>query len=182
MMREQMKPAPSIMRAELVAIHTALTTIATHEWIGIFTDSMSSLQAIRHHHTNHGTNSAKHHHRHKLLLGSITDLLEIRRSTGLRIALHKIRAHTNIQGNDLADAAAKLVVTHFDILPPSQALQVDIGETTPRPTQWVMYTAKPPPPVPAQSTGTNCATLRRPWWTIPEVECLQMNAFTRPSP
>ena len=36
---------------------------------------------------------------------------------GIRTTLHKIRAHTNIQGNDLADAAAKLAVKHFDILP-----------------------------------------------------------------
>jgi hypothetical protein len=39
----------TIMRAELVAIHTALSAFAEHEWIGIFTDSLSSLQAIRHH-------------------------------------------------------------------------------------------------------------------------------------
>jgi hypothetical protein len=44
-----------------------------------------------------------------------------------------------------------------------------------------MYTAKPPPPVPALSTGTSCATLHRPWWTIPETEHLQMHAFTRSS-
>jgi hypothetical protein len=45
-----------------------------------------------------------------------------------------------------------------------------------------MYTAKPPPPVPAHSTGTNFATLRRPLWTIPEAERLQMHTFTHPSP
>ncbi len=67
------------MRVELVAIHTALTTFATHEWIGIFTDSLSSLQAIRHNHNNPGTGGAKHYHRHKLLLGNIIDLLEARR-------------------------------------------------------------------------------------------------------
>ena len=44
-----------------------------------------------------------------------------------------------------------------------------------------MYTAKPPPPLPALSTGTHCATLRRPWWTIPEAERLQRHAFTRPA-
>ena len=45
-----------------------------------------------------------------------------------------------------------------------------------------MYTVKPPTPTPAMSTGTNCATLRRPWWTIPDADRLQMHAFTRPSP
>ncbi len=58
----------NIMRADLVAIHTALTTFSAHEWIGIFTDSLSSLQAIRHHHTNPGTTSAKHYHHYSLLL------------------------------------------------------------------------------------------------------------------
>ncbi len=33
----------TILRAELVAIHTALTTFATNDWIGIFTDSLSNL-------------------------------------------------------------------------------------------------------------------------------------------
>jgi len=33
----------TIMRAELAAIHTALTTFVTHDWIGIFTESLSSL-------------------------------------------------------------------------------------------------------------------------------------------
>jgi hypothetical protein len=32
-----------VMRAELVAIYTALDKIATHEWVGSFTDSLSSL-------------------------------------------------------------------------------------------------------------------------------------------
>jgi len=59
-----------------------------------------------------------------LLLGSITDLLETRRSEDLRTTLHNIRAYTNIRGNDLADAAAKLDVTHFGTLPPSQTLRV----------------------------------------------------------
>ena len=32
-----------IMRAELVAIHTVLTRFEDNSWIGIFTDSLSSL-------------------------------------------------------------------------------------------------------------------------------------------
>ncbi len=102
--------------------------------------------------------------------------------SGLRTTLHKLRGHTNIRGNDLADAAAKLAVMHFDTLPPSQTKRVDIGELAPRPHQWVMYTVKPPPPTPAMSTGTNCAILRRPWWTILDADRLQMHAFTHPSP
>ena len=112
----------TIMRAELVAIYTAFTAFATHEWISIFTDSLSILQAIRHHHSNPGTNGAKYYNHHRLLLGSITDLLKTRRSAGLRTALHKIRAHINIRGNDLVDATVKLAVTVFDTLPLSQPL------------------------------------------------------------
>jgi hypothetical protein len=53
------------------------------------------------------------------MLGSITNLLETRRSSGLSTTLHKVRAHTNIRGNDLADAAANLAVTHYEtLLPP----------------------------------------------------------------
>ncbi len=33
----------TIMRAELVAIHTALTRFEDHSWIGVFTDSLSGL-------------------------------------------------------------------------------------------------------------------------------------------
>ena len=166
------------MRAELVAIHTALDTFVSHEWIGIFTDSLFSLQAIRHHRTNPSTGGAMHYHHHMLLLDSITDPLETRKSESFCTTLHNIRAHTNIRGNDLADAATKVVVTHFDTLPSPHTLRVDLRETTPRPTRWVMHTAKLPPPDPALSTGTNCATLRRPWWSVLEADRLQFHAFT----
>ena len=122
-----------IMRAELVAIHTALTTFSTHEWIGIFTDSLSSLQSIRHHNTNPGTTSAKLYHHHRVLLDSITDLLETRRGSGLSSTLHKIRAHINIRGNDLANAAAKRAVTQYDTLSPAHTRRVETGEIASRP-------------------------------------------------
>ncbi len=160
------------MRADLVAIYTALATFVSHEWICVFTYSLTSLKAIQHHRTNPGTTSAKRYHHHSIMLSGITTLLEERKLTGLRTTLHKLRGHTNIRGNDLADAAAKLAVTHFDTIPPSQTKRVDIGELAPRPHHWVMYTVKPPPPTPAMSTGTSCATLRRPWWTIPDADRL----------
>ena len=147
-----------------------------------FADSLSSLQAIHHHHTNLGTTSANHYHHHRLLLDSITDLMESRQRSGLSTTLHKIRAHANIKGNDLADAVAELAVTHHDTLPPPHARRVETGEIAPSPHYWVMYTAQSPPPSPALSIGTNCATLLRPWWTIPEEDWLQMHAFARPSP
>ena len=55
-----------------------------------------------------------------ILLQSISQLLEYRREKGFSTTLRKIEAHTNIRGNDLADAAAKLAVTDFDNLPPDQ--------------------------------------------------------------
>ena len=39
----------TIMRAELVAIHIALTKFEDQSWLGIFTDSLSILRAIRLH-------------------------------------------------------------------------------------------------------------------------------------
>jgi hypothetical protein len=45
----------AIMRAELVAMYMALDKFATHKWMGIFTDSFSSLQANRHRYINPGT-------------------------------------------------------------------------------------------------------------------------------
>ena len=69
----------TIIRAELVAIHTALTTFENHEWIGVFTDSLSSLQTIRQKHSYLGSQGTKNYHHHMTLLESIVDLLENRR-------------------------------------------------------------------------------------------------------
>ena len=44
-----------------------------------------------------------------------------------------------------------------------------------------MYTANPPTPTPALAARSIQATLRAPWWTIPEADRLKMHAFTRPS-
>ena len=118
----------TIMRAEHVAIHPALDTFAAHEWIDIFTDYVSSLQAIRHTYTNSGNEGPRHNHHHSLLLGGIINLLEDGRRKGLVTTLHKSRSQTDIRGNDLADAVVKLAVTSYESLPSSQTLYVDIGE------------------------------------------------------
>ncbi len=116
-----------------------------------------------------------------LLLSGITYLLEERRRQGFSITLHTIRANTNIRGNDLADAAAKLTVTQYDSLPESQKLKVLVGEVAPHPPYWVMCTAKSPPPPPQLGMDTRTATLRQPWCLNLEGGGLQMHAFTRPS-
>jgi hypothetical protein len=128
----------TIMRAEIVAIHTALARFEDHPWLGIFTDSLSSIQAIILHHQGPGLSMTPNYHHHMLLLQSITYLLETRRANGYFTVLRKIRAHTHIRGNDLADTAAKLAVTDFDTLPGENTLRVEVGSIAPRPPFWDM--------------------------------------------
>jgi len=171
----------TIMRAEIVTFHTALTRFEDHSWRGVFTDSLSSLQAIRIHFCRPGRSIAPHYHHYMLLLQIISHLLETRREKGYSTSLRKIMAHAHIRGNDLADAAARLAVTDYNTLPHEQTMRVGIGAIAPRPPFWVVYTANPPTPTPALGTGPRQATLRPPWWTIPEADRLQMHIFTRPS-
>ena len=44
----------TIMRAEQVAIYMILHKFAAQDWVGIFTDSLSGLEAIRHRYINPG--------------------------------------------------------------------------------------------------------------------------------
>jgi hypothetical protein len=83
-------------------------------------------------------------------------------SLGLPTKLNKIRGHTKIRGNDLANAAAKLVVTSFEDIPEHQKLTINIGKQAERPPFWVMYTSNPTtPPIPL-TTGPHSATLPPP--------------------
>jgi len=171
----------TIMRAELVAIHIALDKFATYEWVGIFTYSLSSLQVIRRRYSQQGPTRPRDYHHHMILLSGITDLLEERRRRGFRTTLHMIRAHTNIRGNYLADAAAKMAVTQYDSLLESKKLKVVIGEIPPHPPHWVIYTVNPQPTTIRLGVDTRTANLRQSRWADPERERLQMHAFTRPS-
>ena len=110
------------MRAEPVAIHTALAAVESQDWIEIFTDSLSSLHAICHHNTSPGTPSVMHHHHHLWLLESIIVFLDTRRVMGRSTTLYKSRTRTNIRGSDLVDAADKLAANDFDSLPTTQTL------------------------------------------------------------
>ena len=56
------------MRAELVAIHIALAKFEEHPLIGVFTDSLSSLQALRLYYYRPGLTTAPHYHHQMLLL------------------------------------------------------------------------------------------------------------------
>jgi hypothetical protein len=123
-----------------------------------------------------------HYHQHMLLLRGISELLEASRENGYSSTLRKIRAHTNIRGNDLVDATAKLAVTSFDTLPIAQTFRADVGTIAPCPPFWVMYNIKPNTPCPAFAPGPTQPNLVRPSWrTILEGDRLQMLVFTRPS-
>jgi ribonuclease HI len=131
----------TIMRAELAAIHVALNVHKHDPWLGIFTDSKTSLHAIQNElqRPSHTT-----YHHHKPLIAAIVDSLISRSELGLTTILHKIRGHTNIKGNELADVAAKKVVSNWDDIPEQQKLTVTIGRQAERPTYWIMYTKTPP--------------------------------------
>jgi hypothetical protein len=79
----------TIMRAELVAIYISLDNFVTREWVGIFTDSLSSLHAIRYRYTNLGAHGPQHFRHYMLLLSGITNLLEERTRQGFSTTLHK---------------------------------------------------------------------------------------------
>jgi hypothetical protein len=51
----------------------------------------------------------------------------------------------------LADVATKLVATHLNTLPETEALRITIGEIAPRPAHWVIYTLEPSTPTLALS-------------------------------
>ena len=126
----------TIVRAELVAIQVALSIYKDDPWIGIFTDSQTSLHAIQNE-LQRPSNTTYHHH--KPPIAAVVNLLQYRISLGLPTILHKIRGHTKINGNDLADAAANRVVTSFEDIPKHQKLTVTIGKYAERPKFWVMY-------------------------------------------
>jgi hypothetical protein len=97
----------------------------------------------------------------------------------LTTQLRKVIRYTNTRGNDLADTAAKLVVTSFEEIPTFKKLAVTIEKQAERPPYWVMYTNNPIiPPIPL-STGPHSLTLRQPWWTIPETDRHCMHALTK---
>jgi len=144
------------MRAELVAIRTALIRFEDHPWLGVFTKSLSSLQVIRLHYYKPGLSIAPHYHHHMLLFQSISHLLETRMETGCSTSLRKIGAHTHIQGNGLADAMAKLDAKDYDTLPQEQTMRDEIGAIAPQPPLWVIYTAN----LPARVRSMKCGSVR----------------------
>ncbi len=85
------------------------------------------------------------YHNHKPLIAAIADSLLNRAELEHTTILHKIRGHTNIRGNDLADVAAKRVVPNWDDISEHQKLTVTIDRQAKRPKYWIMYPPHAPP-------------------------------------
>jgi len=101
------------MRAELVAVHAPLSPFyrTAYRWapsLLLVIEPSSHPPPLQ----QPGISVALHYH-YYMLLRSITDLLDTNRGLRSFTMLREIRAHTNIRGNDLADAATKLAFTDF---------------------------------------------------------------------
>jgi ribonuclease HI len=94
----------NILRAEISAIYHTLLML-NHEFpqepVHIFTDSLNSLYLIN---TQIKHSAQQNNHPDKTILALIVKLLKDREAL---TTLHKVRAHTNIIGNEEADKLAK---------------------------------------------------------------------------
>jgi hypothetical protein len=87
-----------------VALLVALMAHATDTDLTIYTDSLCSIQNIRHMlDMPHMMRESKH----KALIEQIVQILAHRAMTGGHTYLKKVRSHTGIHGNDEADRLAK---------------------------------------------------------------------------
>jgi len=95
----------TITRAELVGIHSALEHSATFPTspITIFTDSLTSLYNIQ---TALRSPHSLTEHKHAPLLLAIRSILTSILTHNTPILLQKVKSHSGILGNDLADAGA----------------------------------------------------------------------------
>ena len=96
----------TILRAELAAIASALTHATSHhptDTIYLFTDSLCSLHLIQRIVRAPRTLTESKHYP---LLLDIRSALSTRIRAGAHTFLHKVRSHTDIRGNDAADAGA----------------------------------------------------------------------------
>ena len=96
------------LRAELAAIFCALSNTPARTQLHILTDSLTSLQLIN---TVLYNPERLRFHKHKHMLHATMAHILLRES---RIICGKVRAHTNVWGNDIADMVAKQA-THTDV-------------------------------------------------------------------
>lgn len=99
-----------IVTAEMYAIHQALTHLHINYMRGeavLYTDSLSSLHLLLSRHPTSST-TLVHTIQHTLL-----DL----HTQGWKITLQWIPSHSNIRGNEVVDAAAKMALSEVNITP-----------------------------------------------------------------
>ena len=98
---ERLLGYPNILRVELNAILIAIKHIQhTQRDTYIFTYSLNSIYLINNH-IHHPT--SQHHHPDKLLIAAIIQQIYW---TPHKIYIHKVRAHSDITGNEIADTLA----------------------------------------------------------------------------
>ena len=105
----RLPPETDVVTAELYALHQALTYLDTHAKgkAVIYTDSLSSLHLLLSQHPALATP----------LVHATQDTHIHFNSQGLEIKLQWVPSHTNIRGNDVVNAAAKMAVSQDSITP-----------------------------------------------------------------
>ena len=91
-------------RAELSAILVALESVPQTEEVTIYTDSLCSLQNIQ---KQLNSPNRLRESNHRALLHKVVEVLGERALAGTHTHLFKVRAHTGIPGNEVADRLAK---------------------------------------------------------------------------
>ena len=98
----------TINRAELASIMVALRESAKVKTVKILTDNLFCIYSIR----NYIHNPYRYrHHLHKDLIKATAELIKVRDLAGLATHIGKVKSHTGVIYNDVADAAAKHVAS-----------------------------------------------------------------------
>ena len=97
----------TINRAELATIALALKQENTEDHMSILTDSSFCINTIRNYKIDP---TAYNHHLHKDLLQITNQLLRERDHKQLKTHMGKVKSHTEVEYNELADKAARAVV------------------------------------------------------------------------
>jgi ribonuclease HI len=120
---ERLPGYQNILRAKLNAILIAVKNIQiTQIDIHIFTDSINIIYLINNH-IHHPT--SQHHHPNKLLIATTVRQIYW---TPHKVHIHKVRAHTGIAGNELADELANEGTTKEK---PEATPRIHIAHSTP---------------------------------------------------